>query len=500
MNESNLNYLNNNIDDKIKDLIKYKRNLLKNIIEREDEENRIKRIRDFVFKNFVYIKFINDKNFDTLIYSIENDFSMEEISFIIENFKYENLNLYIYDENNGNNGMYKVPLFSAIARNKFDIADLLIENGADIKYKIPVYNNGNIFAYLIDITYNFRKNNLDDNNFGLNYRNIEYIFGKNFKLNNSDSKVIYKLIEECIEPTDKNIDTSLEIFDLIRKIFNEYIFDSSFMKKIIKMYRNNDITKEKLEELINIEKRKIDIEDEYYSYPSNNYFTIVDEKTRYNIIKTLFENDGSIPIIMAYRAIRFKIFNISSKLNDRNLEIFARSFTKNYLDHKKIYKLVIDYNEVDNNKRRDIRDLIQALLYEHENEGNRYLNYILIVFIRYDKKNLIKYLIEEDDFELDINEPDHKDRYPVIEALNYNNKEIFEYLLRKGADCNTKDTNGISLSELVEYHDPLFKSIFEKYREEQEQMNIDIVDNNDNETTDQTENKTTDEAMDIKYN
>jgi hypothetical protein len=53
--------------------------------------------------------------------------------------------------------MYKVPLFSAIARNKFDIADLLIENGADIKYKIPVYNNGNIFAYLIDITYNFRK-------------------------------------------------------------------------------------------------------------------------------------------------------------------------------------------------------------------------------------------------------------------------------------------------------------------------------------------------------
>ncbi|ORY73149.1 hypothetical protein LY90DRAFT_699704 [Neocallimastix californiae] len=266
------------------------------------------------------------------------------------------------------------------------------------------------------------------------------------------------------------------------------------------MYRNNDITKEKLEELINIEKRKIDIEDEYYSYPSNNYFTIVDEKTRYNIIKTLFENDGSIPIIMAYRAIRFKIFNISSKLNDRNLEIFARSFTKNYLDHKKIYKLVIDYNEVDNNKRRDIRDLIQALLYEHENEGNRYLNYILIVFIRYDKKNLIKYLIEEDDFELDINEPDHKDRYPVIEALNYNNKEIFEYLLRKGADCNTKDTNGISLSELVEYHDPSFKSIFEKYREEQEQMNIDIVDNNDNETTDQTENKTTDEAMDIKYN
>jgi len=466
MNESNVNYLNNNIDDKIKDLIKYKRNLLKNIIEREDEENRIKRIRDFVFKNFVYIKFINDKNFDTLIYSIENDFSMEEISFIIENFKYENLNLYIYDENNGNNGMYKVPLFSAIARNKFDIADLLIENGADIKYKIPVYNNGNIFAYLIDITYNFRRNNLDDNNFGLSYENIRYILGKNFRLNNIESKVIYKLIDECIEPTDRNIDTSKEIFNFIEMIFNEYIFDSSFITNIINLYRNNNITKEQLETLIGLEKRKIKIDNESYSYASENYFRIVGDNPVdnvkknicYNIIRTLFENDGSFPITMAYRIIKYKIFKVLSRPGNENLINIAKSYINLY----DLEYLIDNFNEVNNNNRGIIRRLINLLLHKHEDIGNQYLNYILIIFIRYDKKNLIKYLIEGDDFELDINEPDHKDRYPIIEALNNNRKKIFKYLLSQGADRNTEDNNGVPLSRLV-WNRPSFRHILIEY-------------------------------------
>ncbi|ORX49313.1 hypothetical protein BCR36DRAFT_583909 [Piromyces finnis] len=69
--------------------------------------------------------------------------------------------------------------------------------------------------------------------------------------------------------------------------------------------------------------------------------------------------------------------------------------------------------------------------------------------------NLVKYLIENEDFKYTaegINTKDLKEKYPIIEALSTKNIEIFDYLLEKGANYNTISRNGVPLIFLAIYN------------------------------------------------
>jgi len=77
---------------------------------------------------------INEKRcgFDTLIYGIEHHVSDTMLNYIIDNAPYRNFN-YLFIENERT---FKVPLFSAIQKNNFTLANRFIEQGANINYII----------------------------------------------------------------------------------------------------------------------------------------------------------------------------------------------------------------------------------------------------------------------------------------------------------------------------------------------------------------------------
>lgn len=133
-------------------------NNLRNIIIKIINTNNIINLRNFIEENNIKINTLNNKNFDVLIKSIENNASDLLIEFIIINGKYEDLNYTIFDKIDNK---LKTPLSVAIEKNDFKIIELLIEYGANINY-------------------------LDSKIFGnlLNVGNINFILNKGIKKNN----------------------------------------------------------------------------------------------------------------------------------------------------------------------------------------------------------------------------------------------------------------------------------------------------------------------------
>eukprot|EP00833_Pecoramyces_ruminatium_P006505 jgi/Orpsp1_1/1180537/evm.model.c7180000073809.1 len=97
-----------------------------------------------------------------------------------------------------------------------------------------------------------------------------------------------------------------------------------------------------------------------------------------------------------------------------------------------------------------------------------YLNIILNMAIENKNLTLVKYLMENEEYShnININERNENDEYPIITAFYANSIEIFKYLLEKGANSNTKNKNGTSLLSLVidryNYNVKFIKYLFEK--------------------------------------
>ncbi|ORY20069.1 hypothetical protein LY90DRAFT_161927 [Neocallimastix californiae] len=94
-------------------------------------DNDINEFRQFIRNNNLQIKDLNNENFDILVFSIENDASINIIEYIICKCKYKTLN---YIVNEYPEYKRKTPLLSAIGRSNFKVANYLIEYGADINY------------------------------------------------------------------------------------------------------------------------------------------------------------------------------------------------------------------------------------------------------------------------------------------------------------------------------------------------------------------------------
>jgi len=119
------------------------------------EKNKVKELTDELKEN--YKQYICDKYQDILMYGIENATSLEIISTIIE--WYDTLDYKAYSRKIDE---YNSPLRVAIALNKFDFANLLLENKASIDYDLMdtygyhKYLNNENLCYMIDIGYPFK--------------------------------------------------------------------------------------------------------------------------------------------------------------------------------------------------------------------------------------------------------------------------------------------------------------------------------------------------------
>ncbi|KAG4084325.1 hypothetical protein H8356DRAFT_1436267 [Neocallimastix lanati (nom. inval.)] len=143
-NKDKKNKLLNSIDNKalkirIKKFLSRKKDIIK-ILKR----NSLSEFKKFIKENNITLKKLNNKNFDILISAIECDVSNEIISYIIKQVNYNTLNYCFQCKSNEYKYSFNenIPLFTAIAKNKFDIANLLLQNKANMCFDC------NIFEYL----------------------------------------------------------------------------------------------------------------------------------------------------------------------------------------------------------------------------------------------------------------------------------------------------------------------------------------------------------------
>jgi len=440
-----------------------KRNKLKEIIRKND----IKVLENYLSDNNLSLKDMNNGAFDALIYSIEQNSSIDVIKYIMSKCQYKSYNFYITENNNN-----KIPLFSAIAQNNFKVADLLLANKANINCTLNNYN----------IIYNLCKLNL------LNDKNLRYILSHGFNIKFRISGLIYELIE-------------LKKNKFLNIIFRYLIFDQVFILGLLEFYKNKEpLTDRQLVSVLSKEKNKICVNETMYKKAS--------DKENVEAMRVLFEHDGSDKDIIFCRINKYELLEKAVKSNSftfvKNILNYSTFSFKNILTEsilleankngnmdimkllittslkslpKKIKKEIEIKPDIGSNSNYENNRKSEKEKEKEENNDDNvtkkiapsvttsmsssydpsYLNVILNKAIKIKNLKLVEYMVEDKEFKsfININESDINGEYPIIIAIYYGNVEIFEYLLDHGANCNTKDSNGNPLLSLAINNNPL---------------------------------------------
>jgi len=218
---------------------------------------------------------------DLLIYVIENDVPYTVIHFILKHVQYETLNYTLIENKKGCSSHYetlfgtfgssnddKTPLFLAIQKNNFQVADLLIKYQADINYFTRVEN-------IVDFLCN--RNCLD-------LQKLKFILNRGVK-----AEYFFLHIPSFIAE-GKNI--------FLEVLFHYYIFNNSFILKLLHLYKTQiPQTTKNLEDLLRQEKNKIYIHPLIYkkAIDHENYESIImmldyDGRDRETLLDLLHEH------------------------------------------------------------------------------------------------------------------------------------------------------------------------------------------------------------------
>ncbi|ORX45980.1 hypothetical protein BCR36DRAFT_219189, partial [Piromyces finnis] len=198
----------------------------------------------------------------------------------------------------------KNPLFSALASNKFKIADFLLKREADINYKI----NGGEYKDVDIINYLYFISGFKD---FLNTNNLKYILNNGFNIRQVTTDLINKMVNRNYS------DGLLEI------ILKHFIYDDTFIIRLLSVYKNRvALTTEQIQNIITDEKRKINIDESVYEN--------ADEHENYDAINMILDYDGS------------GNESIIEKIED--YEILERAIE---YDNIKLVKKILNYDFVD---------------------------------------------------------------------------------------------------------------------------------------------------------
>ncbi|OUM59174.1 hypothetical protein PIROE2DRAFT_15370 [Piromyces sp. E2] len=430
---------------------KKKKDKLKKIL----EQNSLLELINYINKNSILSKDFDNFN-EILIYAIEKNCPLTIIKYIINQRQDKDLNFYISINNN-----IKVPLFTAVANNNFQISNLLIDNKADINYKAL---ENTIFDYLLD-----SKLLITD-------KILFFILKNNFHKNNFTNKLIIKLID-CKQN---------EVLEKIFKFYKNVDLNVILNNFLIRIYQNKcPLSNKELEKIILETKRDIEISEELYEHCAS--YRNVDA------IKILFENDISEEKQLFKRIVKYDILEMAIPTKNYDFVekvIHFKSFYYTYDSNSDTILKNISLSDaishiiplIINNNKNIIKLFTETFLnetiYLNENNGMenhfsnhnydiQYLNYIINLLIKNDNSNFVKYLISNDNYQLsasDINANDIKGNNLIVTALKYGNSDIVKYLLNHGANCNSKDGNDSSLLLLtIENKPSLVKYLLENY-------------------------------------
>jgi len=264
---------------------------------------------------------------------------------------------------------------------------------------------------------------------------------------------------------------------ILKSIFYTYKYDNEFILNLLILKKNKNLTYDKLNHLLAEENRnKIIITEEMYKLASQNKNSMA--------LKILFENEYSTMKNHYLRIInKYNLIEIFVKLNDydsiKNVLNF-KNFNSMNLKFEEILIEAIKENETFDpfsNEENVVTLLIKSSMKSpYSKVENK--NLILNTLIKSKNMNYVQYFIENKEFKYtteEINSKDLKGEYPIVVALS-KNPDVFDYLMDKGADCNTKNTDGIPLIFLAIYNNDV-DAIYSLVNEQTlERININVLD------------------------
>jgi len=409
-------------------IIEEKRIKLNEIIKR----NNLAELKSYVKENSITPEKFNNFN-DILIESIENNASSEIIEFIISQRLGKNLNYYTYNnESRFDNRIIKIPIYSAIINKNYEISNLLLKFNANINY---VINGCNIIEYLL--TYEQPV---------ITIKSLRYILNNGFNRKNINKDLIFNLIK-----TKQN-----HALKIIIKFYRRLDSNTILNTFLISMYKNKIPCSRR--ELVNLlsQLHPIEIDDTMYEHAI--YYNNDDA------VKILFENDESEANRLFIRIIKYNILENAINSNNYNLiekVLSYKTFCYQYQGFKRkklrLTEIIDKYIPLVLRKPENITKLVIKTFLMESNKINqdsnrdydiRYLIYLLNMFIRENRIDLVNYLISSQDYKLtkdDINTKDIKGEYPVVTAVVNKHSDLFKKLIKIGADINTKNKELSSL-------------------------------------------------------
>ncbi|OUM62550.1 hypothetical protein PIROE2DRAFT_61815 [Piromyces sp. E2] len=213
------------------------------------------------------------------------------------------------------------------------------------------------------------------------------------------------------------------------------------------------------------------------------------QRNNYMALKILFDNEIFTKDTSALKKkiFQYNLIENSFKTKDINFVrkiLSYKDFNFKNLKYEEILINAINNSKTFNSTRKNddtIAKLLIKSLLTPPHSNTTYKNTILNIAIKIGNLDLVQYLIESEPFKYTSKEINSKDLigdYPILVALSNNNIEIFDYLLEKGADCNTKNNNGVPLLFLVIYLNDINYIISVVNEKTRYKINFNILDSN----------------------
>jgi len=406
---------------------------IKNIIIEENQSET--RLSEYLNDNKINPSDNNDYK-DLIIYAIDNEVSNEIVTFLFKQRQEKDANFEIEED-----GKKKIPLFLAIIKDNYTLADILIKKyNADINYLYKEEKYG-IAEFLCD-------NDL------LTFKRFHYVLEKGSRI--TDRFLHYLILE-----------ANNKLYKLIY-ICNKYKNDD--IVKFLNLYKGY---KEKKESLSNDNVKKLN--DNLKSLVKENKDRLLVDEELYKKSLTFnkealmitFENESSEENVIINRIIKYDLLTVSINFKNYNS-------IKKILSYRPLHYMCKDYNKILSNlideyltlseidKKENIAKLViksfikaSVLIHNKNNPSNLisdkgipFRNLILNIAIENKNLNAVKYLSDSSDYNYsseEINTKDIKGKYPIYTAVEVDNYDIFEYLIKIIDNINIKNNNGISI-------------------------------------------------------
>ncbi|ORX82440.1 hypothetical protein BCR32DRAFT_267661 [Anaeromyces robustus] len=360
--------------------------------------NRFLEFEYFIKDRHFYIPFFNTETMDMLITAIENNVSLPMINYIC--CHYRSLNYVTISCS---------PLSTALAQNKFQIADILIRHGANINFEI---GRMNLFKYLQ--YYNI-----------LNTKNLNYLLRKCSCVKEISNNYINNLIQQSN-------------YNCLEMIFKYYIYNDAFILNLLSYYKNyHALSKKQLQDMVNQEINKI-------NFTPSQYIDAV-ESENYKLLDIYYRYDTRNKLKVLYNILH------AFEKDDLNHENSNKKFIfiEKVKNHQICFSFPIYFLDIIANydkKRNKINDLIGKNQYYElmqflKNEHiipfyfKNSIFDILILSIDHEAPlDFIEYLVSTPYYQFNYTINNYQS--PLYMALSHNNFQIANLLLEKGATLN----------------------------------------------------------------